>query len=102
MSNCGHRTNFAKYEMLNTVASVVGFGKSSLTLWIAIATGTLICGISISSYNEGKINVAFVPSEFSAIRAEISYQESHYSSGDDLRYSLQWNFTIGSHPAHLY
>ncbi len=57
---------------------------------------------TLRGWNEGKINVAFVPSEFSAIRAEISYQKGHESSGDDLRYSLQWNFTIGSHPAHLY
>ncbi|MBU8869288.1 MAG: hypothetical protein KOO60_00310 [Gemmatimonadales bacterium] len=57
---------------------------------------------TLQGWNEAKINVAFVPSEFSAIRAEITYQESHDSSYDDLRFSLQWNFTIGSHPAHRY
>ena len=57
---------------------------------------------TLQGWNEGKINVAFAPSEFSAIRAEISYKEGYESSYDDLLYSLQWNFTIGSHPAHLY
>lgn len=56
----------------------------------------------LRGWNEGKINVAFVPSEFSAIRAEVTYQERYDSSGEDLRFSLQWNFTIGSHPAHRY
>jgi len=57
---------------------------------------------SLEGWNEGKINVAFVPSEFSTIRAEVAYQERDDSSSDDLRFSVQWNFTIGSHPAHLY
>ncbi len=57
---------------------------------------------TLHGWNEAKFNVAFVPSEFSAIRAEVTYQESHDSSYDDLRFSLQWNFTIGSHPAHRY
>lgn len=57
---------------------------------------------TLEGWNEAKINVAFVPSEFSTIRAEIAYQERDDSSYDDLRFSLQWSFTIGSHPAHLY
>ncbi len=57
---------------------------------------------SLEGWNEAKINVAFVPSEFSTIRAEVAYQERDDKSADDLRFSLQWNFTIGSHPAHLY
>jgi len=57
---------------------------------------------NLQGWNEAKINLAFVPSEFSTIRAEIAYQERDDSSYDDLRFSLQWSFTIGSHPAHLY
>jgi hypothetical protein len=57
---------------------------------------------SLEGWNEAKINATFVPSEFSTIRAEIAYQERDDSSEEDLRFSLQWNFTIGSHPAHLY
>ncbi|MCK9997037.1 MAG: hypothetical protein KAH56_12260 [Candidatus Krumholzibacteria bacterium] len=82
------------------------FGRS---WWLGVGGGltrdksTYDGGIeTLQGWNEGKINVAFVPSEFSSIRAEISYQESHESSRNDVRYSLQWNFTIGSHPAHLY
>ncbi len=57
---------------------------------------------SLQGWNEAKINMTFVPSEFSTIRAEIAYQERDDSSEEDLRFSVQWNFTIGSHPAHLY
>ncbi|MCP4798401.1 MAG: hypothetical protein GY893_00455 [bacterium] len=57
---------------------------------------------SLCSWNESKVNVTFVPSEFSAIRAEIALQEREDLSEKDLKFSIQWNFTIGSHPAHLY
>jgi hypothetical protein len=50
--------------------------------------------------NEYKFDVTFVPSEFSALRAEVAYFDSE--TGDDLHFLVQWNFTIGSHPAHLY
>jgi len=53
-------------------------------------------------YRELKANVVFAPSEFSALRAEVSLLDSGSSLTEDLRFSLQWNFTIGSHPAHLY
>nr|MBC8426950.1 hypothetical protein [bacterium] len=52
--------------------------------------------VGTTDYKEIKANVVFAPSEFSALRAEVSDLEG------DLRVSLQWNFTIGSHPAHLY
>jgi hypothetical protein len=51
---------------------------------------------------EYKINGTFVPSEFSALRFEIAYCEDPDRDWDDLRFCLQWNFTIGSHPAHTY
>jgi hypothetical protein len=57
---------------------------------------------TLEGWNEGKVNLTFVPSEFSTIRAEVAYQERDDQSMDDLRFSVQWNFTIGSHPAHLY
>jgi hypothetical protein len=50
--------------------------------------------------NEYKFDVTFVPSEFSDLRAEVAYYDSE--TKDDLRFLVQWNFTIGSHPAHLY
>ena len=53
-------------------------------------------------YLEYKANLTFTPSEFSALRAEVSYLEDPDGGYDDLRISLQWNFTIGAHPAHLY
>jgi len=52
--------------------------------------------LGLTDYKEIKGNIVFAPSEFSALRAEVSDLEG------DLRVSLQWNFTIGSHPAHLY
>jgi hypothetical protein len=51
---------------------------------------------------EYKANVTLAPSEFSAIRLELSYLEDPDGGYDDLRIALQGNFTIGSHPAHLY
>ena len=51
---------------------------------------------------EYKINFTFVPSEFSALRAELVYYQDKVSMEDDLRFIVQANFTIGSHPAHLY
>ncbi len=51
---------------------------------------------------EYKINLTFAPSEFSALRAEVVYYQDKVTMEDDLRFIAQANFTIGSHPAHLY
>jgi hypothetical protein len=51
---------------------------------------------------EYKLNATFAASEFSALRAEMAYYENPDIADDELRLSVQWNFTIGSHPAHLY
>ncbi len=53
-------------------------------------------------YREGKLAVTFAPSEFSDIRAEVSYIDTDQPGFEDLRFAVQWNFTIGAHPAHLY
>jgi hypothetical protein len=53
-------------------------------------------------YREGKLAVTFAPSEFSDIRAEVSYVDTDQPGFEDLRFAVQWNFTIGAHPAHLY
>jgi len=44
--------------------------------------------------------VAFVPSEFSSLRLQYSYVDDE--GGDGNEFFLQYNFTIGSHPAHRY
>ena len=51
---------------------------------------------------EYKVNLTFAPSEFSALRAEMVYCQDEVTMEDDLRFIVQANFTIGSHPAHLY
>ena len=51
---------------------------------------------------EYKVNLTFVPSEFSSLRAEMVYYQDKVTMEDDLRFIVQANFTIGSHPAHLY
>ncbi len=51
---------------------------------------------------EYKLNFTFAPSEFSALRAEMVYYQDKMTREDDLRFIVQANFTIGSHPAHLY
>jgi len=51
---------------------------------------------------ESKINITFAPSEFSALRAEVCHLDDRLDDTDGLSFGLQANFTIGSHPAHLY
>jgi hypothetical protein len=46
------------------------------------------------------VQLAFVPSEFQALRLEYSYVESPVDTWSEI--FLQFNFTIGSHPAHRY
>lgn len=46
------------------------------------------------------LQLAFVPSEFQALRAEIS--RVSLEGEDFTEFFLQYNFTIGSHPAHRY
>ncbi len=51
---------------------------------------------------EYKANLTWVPSEFSAIRLEVAHYDDVLGDADDTLYAIQFNFTIGSHPAHLY
>jgi len=52
--------------------------------------------------HEYKANVTWVPSEFSSVRLEAAHFDDRAGDADDTLVSLQVNFTIGSHPAHLY
>jgi hypothetical protein len=45
--------------------------------------------------------LAFAPSEFSAVRLQHSYTTQQFG-GPVNQFLLQFNFTIGSHPAHQY
>ena len=51
---------------------------------------------------EYKANLTWVPSEFSAVRLEVARFDDQVGDTGDTLFSLQFNFTIGSHPAHLY
>jgi len=51
---------------------------------------------------EYKANLTWVPSEFSAVRLEAARYDDMVGDQDDWLFSLQVNFTIGSHPAHRY
>jgi len=51
---------------------------------------------------EYKLNLGWVPSEFSAVRLEFAWYDDQVGDADERLVSLQVNFTIGSHPAHLY
>ncbi len=57
---------------------------------------------ALGEWREYKANLTFVPSEFSALRFELSYREETETGVEDLRFAVQANFTIGSHPAHTY
>lgn len=48
-------------------------------------------------------SIAYVPSEFQAVRAEFLYRHAGGDFGDGEKgVRLQYDFTIGSHPAHRY
>jgi hypothetical protein len=48
------------------------------------------------------VEIAWAPGEFTAIRADYSYGNIHSAGGDtlDRRFLIQFNHTIGTHPAH--
>lgn len=87
--------------------------------WAGVGTGQADAGIDFTGIEEDpdhedhehglegdlreyKINLTFAPSEFSSLRAEVVYYQDKVTREDDLRFIVQANFTIGSHPAHLY
>lgn len=80
--------------------------------WLGGTYGQVQCGLGAGPDNldspfngetrEIKVNATFTPSEFSAIRLEAAYYEDLIDARDNIQYSVQWNFTIGSHPAHVY
>jgi len=62
--------------------------------------------LGVPTFDEGRKNrwstlLAFVPSEFSAIRLQHSYTTQERGSPVN-QLLLQFNYTIGSHPAHQY
>lgn len=55
-----------------------------------------------TDWSEWRAAATYAPSHFSSLRAEVSRIEEIDGAASDLRVAVQWNFTIGSHPAHLY
>ncbi|MDP7030824.1 MAG: hypothetical protein QF904_00850 [Gemmatimonadota bacterium] len=55
-----------------------------------------------ADWTEWKAAVTYAPSHFSSLRGEVSRTGKTGGEAANLRASVQWNFTIGSHPAHLY
>ena len=53
------------------------------------------------SEHEAKGQIAFVPSEFSAVRVDVGWRD-RLDAGRELFAQAQLNITIGSHPAHAY
>jgi phosphate-selective porin O/P len=51
--------------------------------------------------HEAKGQIAFIPSEFSAVRVDLGWRD-HPDAQRELFAQCQFNFTIGSHPAHTY
>lgn len=56
----------------------------------------------LMTVNQVKGNFTWTPSEFSAVRFEVWYEKADEGDYEDLGAAIQFNFTIGSHPAHLY
>lgn len=75
-----------------------------------IATGTLdASGESLYAGSTGDerrqtVEITWAPGEFTEIRADYSYGTVHSATGEtlDRRFLLQFNHTIGTHPAHNY
>lgn len=59
-------------------------------------------GEELLDWTEWKAALTYAPSEYSSLRAEVWRLEAADGGPADVRVSVQWNFTIGSHPAHLY
>lgn len=55
-----------------------------------------------NNVREYKANFTWTPSEFSAVRFDAARYDDQVGGLDEWLLSLQLNFTIGSHPAHLY
>ena len=52
------------------------------------------------STKRGAVMLAFVPSEFGALRLQTGIVDAPGDTYGELH--LQYNFTLGSHPAHAY
>ena len=70
----------AGYDWLSTVSEVTGLRGSE---------------------HEAKGQLAFIPSEFSAVRMDLGWRD-RLDVERELFAQLQFNVTIGSHPAHAY
>lgn len=59
---------------------------------------------SASTLNQDKISalLGFFPSEFSGVRLQYSYLTTEGKSDADHAVALQYNISIGAHPAHAY
>ncbi|MBT5469515.1 MAG: hypothetical protein HOK41_02830 [Nitrospina sp.] len=61
---------------------------------------TIPNGINKEDKNQWSALLAWVPSEFSAVR--LQYNHLNQATADENQVLLQLNFTLGSHPAHKY
>lgn len=57
---------------------------------------------TISRLTKQSAVLAFIPSEFSGIRLQYDHQRTENQAKADHTASLQYNITIGAHPAHSY
>lgn len=73
--------------------------RKSFADFIVDDTGTPVP----ADVSRGNVNIAWTPSEFSFIRLEYSHAKANAGiHPTDDRIQLQFNYTIGYHPAHAY
>ena len=65
-----------------------------------LSTPSEVTGLR-GSEHEAKGQLAFIPSEFSAVRMDLGWRD-RLDTERELFAELQFNVTIGSHPAHAY
>lgn len=53
-------------------------------------------------FTKQSVLVGFFPSEFSGFRAQYDFENNRARDRKDHTFALQYNITMGAHPAHLY
>jgi hypothetical protein len=86
---------------------VYGFVRTRVArrFWVGagydwLSTPSEVTGLR-GSEHEAKGQLAFIPSEFSAVRMDLGWRD-RLDAERELFAQLQFNVTIGSHPAHAY
>lgn len=100
----GHREGAPEDPVLGGVATWVQY-QFAQRWWIQARgewTGVPASHTSAADERKQSLLLSFFPSEFSGFRAQYDHIASAGGHPNDHRIALQWNISIGAHPAHAY